>query len=131
VWTGAFIASSFTVTRIAIRSYKFKKIFSDDILVLVALGMLLASAVLYQIILTPMYTLLRVAAGLEAPKEDFVQKGSKYLKFQFAITCLFWSILWTVKLSFLAFFRRLSSGLKKHKTAWWIVLSFVLLSYVS
>ena len=131
VWSGAFIASSFTVTRIAIRSYKFRKIFSDDILVIIALAVLLASAVLYQITLVPMYTLLRVAAGLEPPKADFMQMGSKYLKLQFAITCLFWTILWTVKLSFLAFFRRLSSGLKQHETAWWIVLVFVVLSYVS
>ncbi len=52
---------------------------------------------LLQTIQTPyLYHLVRAHAGLEAPGKAFVENGNAYLRYEFAIIGLFWSILWSV-----------------------------------
>ena len=56
----------------------------------------------------------------------------KYLYFLPAITAftiLFYSCLWSIKLSFLLFFRRLGSR-TKGKTWWWCILVITVLSWI-
>lgn len=108
----------------------------DDLLAVFALLLLLASAIMYTVALHPMYAVSRVGAGLipvptgEAMLE-FVAQTNLYLRLQFAITLAFWTCLWCVKASFLAFFYPLSNGLLWDRRLWWAVAGFASLAYVA
>lgn len=77
-----------------------------------------------------MYEVLDVGAGLEQPGATFLSDASFYLKLQFALTVLYWSCLWAVKACFLAFFHRLTKGLKYCRWAWWATVLITALSYI-
>lgn len=49
---------------------------------------------------------------------------------QFAATVLFWSCLWAVKGCFLAFFFKMTEGLKPQRIMLWIVVAITSLSYL-
>jgi hypothetical protein len=57
------------------------------------------------------------------PTIDAFASLTFFLKMQFAQTFIYWTCLWSVKASFLAFFKRLTTNLKGHIIAWWIVSS--------
>ena len=40
--------------------------------------------------------MVRVRAGLEPADEGFLEAGNAYLRYEFAIIGLFWSVLWSV-----------------------------------
>ena len=77
-----------------------------------------------------MYELLAVSVGQEVATPAFLARASFYLKCQFASTIMFWSCLWSVKASFLAFFRQLTAGLKWPRMAWWVVTVITTLAYI-
>jgi len=76
-----------------------------------------------------MYELLAVSVGREQPTPAFLQRGSYYLKCQFASTVLFWTCLWSVKASFLAFFFQLTKRLTWPRRAWWAVTVITALAF--
>ena len=50
-----------------------------------------------QTVQTPyIYHMVRVRAGLEPADEGFLKAGNAYLRYEFAIIGLFWSLLWSV-----------------------------------
>ncbi|KAK3075664.1 hypothetical protein LTR53_000812 [Teratosphaeriaceae sp. CCFEE 6253] len=77
-----------------------------------------------------MYELLAVSVGRETATPAFLLRGSFYLKCQFASTLLFWTCLWSVKASFLAFFRQLTANLKWPRMAWWVVTIITTLAFI-
>ena len=84
------------VARTLIRITKAERLGYDDYWIYLAYLLLCVNALL-QTIQTPyIYHLVRVRAGLEPAGEDFLKDGSAYLRYEFAIIGLFWSILWSV-----------------------------------
>ncbi|PVH83588.1 hypothetical protein DL98DRAFT_585477 [Cadophora sp. DSE1049] len=137
VWFGVTIAVSFTAIRGWIR-IKFDGCFKlDDILVVFALLLLIASAIMYTIILKPVYRLSRVASGISPAPTDaiggakFVSDTNFYMRVQFAITLAFWTCIWVVKSSFLAFFFPLSDGLVWARRFWHAVAAFCVGGYIA
>lgn len=127
----------FTILRGWIR-IKFNGRFQlDDIFVIFALMLLIASAVMYTVILKPVYQLSRVASGLSPQPTDavggaaFVRDTNFYMRIQFALTLAFWTCLWVVKASFLAFFYPLSNGLKWDRRLWYAVAAFCVCGYIA
>ncbi|TID24074.1 putative agmatinase 1 [Venturia nashicola] len=53
-----------------------------------------------------------------------------FLKMQFAQTFIYWTCLWSVKASLLAFFKRLTTNLKGHVIAWWVIIAITALGYI-
>lgn len=80
---------------------------------------------------SPMYELLEVSTGLRQPEPSFVQRGSNYIKCQFASTLLFWTCLWSVKASFLAFLHRLTKQLNGPRRVWWLIVGFTVLTIIA
>jgi hypothetical protein len=56
--------------------------------------------------------------------------GNIYVRYEFPIIGLMWTVLWCVKASLLALFWRLFDGLPQYRRMWWVVVVFVALSYV-
>lgn len=137
------------ITRIVIRLTTSKRVFWDDGWAAAAILCLLAHVVVVHTMLKPLY--LTVTAGKAAAAAaasgappapppttpeaqlaafNMLQKIVFYIKLQFTETMLFWTCLWLVKASFLAFFKRLTTNVKGHYVAWWIIAVITGLSYI-
>lgn len=77
-----------------------------------------------------MYELMNVSAGLELPGPSLMVDGQAYSNASLAIIIIFYSTLWSIKFSFLLFFRRLGKNVRRQKLLWWPVLGFTLGSYM-
>ena len=137
VWIGVSIAVIFTLLRGWIRIRFNGRFQLDDVFVIFALLLLIASAVMYTVILKPVYQLSRVASGMIPPPSDavsaakFMTDTNLYMRVQFALTLSFWTCLWVVKASFLAFFYPLSNGLKWDRWLWYAVTAFCVSGYIA
>lgn len=77
-----------------------------------------------------MYTFMYVISGrLWPPPADFLLNTERYYTGQLIVLIFFYTGLWSVKLSFLIFFRRLGQNIDKQKYLWWPVLFFTLATY--
>lgn len=71
-----------------------------------------------------------VSVGRAPVTPAFLAHASVYLKLQFASTLLFWSCLWAVKGCFLAFFYKMTEGLRPQRIALWVVVGVTAMSYI-
>lgn len=113
------------------RIRSFRKLFWDDLLVIAAWGMLLGTAVLWQVEAPTLYEQYAVESGKEPFSLGFIERDTAFLRTIAPFTILFYSCLWTVKLSFLIFFRRLGSKIKGHQIWWWCILVITFLTWVA
>jgi hypothetical protein len=138
-WSLFGIAAIFFFLRIGVRLKYSKSLFYDDGFAGFALVCLLAHAIVVTTMAPDMYITLKIEKMTGNKKRqsppDMAQmapifaKITRYLKLQFAETFLFWSCLWSVKASFLAFFKRLTNNLKAHVIAWWIIVGITALAF--
>ena len=124
MWAGTAISLCFLIFRIFVRLKAFRKVYLDDFLVSLAWLMMLASSIICQTQQTHMYTQFELADGrVEATPE--ARTGERtFLNAEFAIEFLFLLTLWSIKFSFLVFFRRLDSKVKSQNVWWWCVMGF-------
>ena len=99
-------------------------------MVLLAWLMLLTTTVIWDVNKDALYENMAVSAGqLYPPPEDFPQNMERYLHASVAVIIFFYSGLWSVKISFLLFFRRLGQNVKGQRYLWWAVLAVTLATY--
>ncbi|KAL8941874.1 MAG: hypothetical protein Q9216_001984 [Gyalolechia sp. 2 TL-2023] len=72
---------------------------------------------------------MKVSAGLEFPHEGFAQLAGSFFKSTAAMTILFYSALWSIKLSFLLFFRRLGTNVHGQRRLWWPIFGITVATY--
>ena len=94
-----------------------------------ALVFAIANAITWQIHIGKLYYTMNVAAGLELPGPDFVSESQSYFKSTVAVIILFYSSLWSIKISFLLLFKRLGTNVRHQKVLWWPVFGFTLATY--
>ncbi|KAK8050880.1 hypothetical protein PG993_002265 [Apiospora rasikravindrae] len=88
-------------------------------------------AILWQIISPPLYIFLNVSSGrLWPPPPAFAEDAIKSWRGQLIITVFFYTSLFTVKLSFLFFFRRLRRNVTKCQWLWWGALFLTVSTYL-
>lgn len=104
-------------------------LYSDDYLVIAAWSMLFATATLWQMKAPTMYMEYAMMSGREPSTPENLEKYLSFLPAITAFTILFYSCLWTIKLSFLLFFRRLGSR-AKGRAWWWCILVITVLTWV-
>lgn len=137
IWTMTSIATLFVIARAYVRVKYTRRIMLDDYLVAIACVLLLTLASLYTYGAHEMFYLIRLTAGLlpmpatEAESLAMIAKTEFFLRQSFAGMMVFWTSLWTVKASFLAFFYPLSNGLPWDRRFWWGVSTIVLLTYIA
>lgn len=129
LWGGLAIAIICCCLRFVARVRTFKKLLIDDYFVVFALVIAIANVIVWQIHLRDLYYFMEVVAGLEFPKADFASVAESYFKSTVAVLILFYSCLWSIKLSFLLFFRRLGANVSHQKLVWWPVFGVTLATY--
>lgn len=93
--------------------------------------MLLGTAILWQIEAPTLYEQYAVGSGQRPPSQEFIDRDIAFLRTIVPFTILFYSCLWSIKLSFLLFFRRLGSKVIGHNIWWWCVLVVTILTWVA
>lgn len=102
----------------------------DDVLMVFAWALALTYAVSWQLSADHLYAMLLVTSGLLwPPPADFIQRTDKYLVGQLISLISFYTCLYSVKLSFLLFFRRLGRNVDRQRYIWWPVTEFSLATY--
>lgn len=130
VWCGFALACSFVILRCYVRLTESRRLFSDDYWLLTALFLLAINGVLQTLQTPSLYYLIYASSGEVAAGKALIDEGNIYVRYQFVIIVLFWTITWSVKCSFLALYYRLFTGLAIYRKIWWAVVVFSALAYV-
>jgi hypothetical protein len=107
-----------------VRIKTFRRLLIDVYLTGFAWIVLLATAILWQIVTPDMYELMEVTAAIRIPGPNFIENAERYMKSSLAALFMFYVGLWTVKMSFLVFFYRLGEQVTYYRISWWIVTIF-------
>lgn len=131
VWGGFTIATLFVCFRAWARYHTFRRYFMDDVFVLLALTCFLTSAILWQHVSDDMYETLDVAAGLDKEiPSNYIQASQTFFGTQIGIILLFTSTLWSIKVAFLLFFRRLGENVSGQQIHWWCAFTFTIVTWI-
>lgn len=131
MWSGVAISLSFLAFRIFVRIKSFGKIYSDDVLALVAWLMFLASAIIWQSQQTALYGQYSNFSGTGVPTPEQLAAESTFLHAEAVIDFMYFTSLWIVKLSFLFLFRRLGQNVRGQKIWWWCVAGFTVATWAA
>ena len=116
--------------RIFVRVKVFRRLFPDDALVLAAWLMLIAYAAIWQWCGNQLYLSIAVASGrLLMPPPDFLDQLETFLHGLFVAYYMFYTLLWSIKMSFLLFFWKLGHNVRRQRPLWWSVFGFTVASY--
>ncbi len=124
MWAGTGLSLCFLIFRIFVRLKSFRKVYADDFLVSLAWLMMLASSIIWQTQQSHMYAQFGLSAGRVKATPEVLAGERNFLNAEFAIEALFSLTLWSVKFSFLVFFRRLGSNVRGQNAWWWCVMGF-------
>ena len=132
LWASPVVALAFLCFRIFVRIKSFKTLYVDDVLVIVAWALILASSIVWQTQKNVLYAQYELAAGTKAFTPLAISQEQTLLRCEFVIFLMTYCSLWCVKLSILLFFRRLHRGqiMKRQKIWWWCVLGFTIATWV-
>ncbi|KAL8889133.1 MAG: hypothetical protein Q9192_006063 [Flavoplaca navasiana] len=79
-----------------------------------------------------LYENIAVSSGqLYPPPPDFSRRTEGYLRRSVAVIIFFFTGLWSIKLAFLLFFKRLGQDVRHQDKVWWVVLSITIATYVA
>ncbi|KAL4965296.1 uncharacterized protein BDV14DRAFT_199993 [Aspergillus stella-maris] len=117
-WSFTAVASLFVIGRLGIRFSLYRRLFLDDFLVIFAWATLLSTTTIWQIKATLLYRFYEVKPW---PPEFYAQYMD-FTRYYVVFGLLFYTGLWSVKISVLAFFRKLGSKIRSHRIWWWVVL---------
>ncbi|KAF2122174.1 hypothetical protein BDV96DRAFT_640238 [Lophiotrema nucula] len=130
VWGGFSIGTVLVAFRFGLRIKTFRQLFLEDAFVFFAWLIVFANAIMWQIIHGPMYLYPRVLRGWVMPPADFESKFEHFLKGTAAFIFLFYTSLWSIKLSFLFFFRRLyRHAIGRWAYFWWGIFALTVASW--
>lgn len=122
MWAAVAISCLFVIFRLAVRVRTFKKLQADDYLTVAAWCMFLASSIVWQLKAYILYWLYDVVYGRTQFSTEFLHDYSTFMPQIVTWNVLFYSCLWSIKFSFLVFFRRLQSRVERAQRIWWWVV---------
>ena len=128
-WVGVVVAFLFVSARTWIRFYKVERLAWDDYWIYFAWVLLMVNAILQTFQMPHLYYLAHASAGMVPVDAKLFYHGNVYVRYEFALIGIFWTILWSVKASFLALFWQLFNGLPVYKRWWFVVAVFCFLAY--
>ncbi len=129
-WAGVALAGFLASLRFFTRFRENGRLMTDDYWLLAAWIFLVINALLQTLQTPHLYYLVFAGAGRVSAGQPLLDAGNAYVRYEFVIIALFWTVLWCVKASFLALFYRLFVGLKTYKRNWWAVVAFTAIAYV-
>lgn len=119
----------FVPFRLGVRYKVFNKLYVDDALVVLAWLLLFGHCLALDLYCDDLFGVLNTSAGLEPPSENIFQQLQGYFNVLVITTFLSPFCLWSIKASFLVFFRRLLVGVRKHERVWLVVTIYVAISF--
>lgn len=128
-WVGFSIAAMLVGLRLYARIAETRKLHSDDYWMIAALTFLLSNAILQTLQTDSLYYLVYSSAGRVPAGQALLDHGNMYVRYEFTIIGIFWTVCWCVKASFLALYYRLFDGLPNYRKMWWFVVVFAALAY--
>ncbi|CAF9924735.1 MAG: hypothetical protein GOMPHAMPRED_003688 [Gomphillus americanus] len=117
------IAFIFTVLRTVARLNQHGRLYLDDYFVFYAVIAAAACGGVAYSIRDQIYLQIYVGLGWQAPAADFQDQMLIFEKRIMACSALIWSVIYAIKFSFLAFFRKLVDRVWKLEIYWWIVMA--------
>ena len=130
IWSSAAVAFPFVPFRLLARWRVFHKLFIDDGLVVFAYSLLLAYAIFWQEYADDLYLAVDVARGVRAPPVDIIYRIKRWLNSQVFHVFLSGFCLWSIKLAFLLFFRRLGQKVRHQKIIWWSIFTWNIITFI-
>jgi hypothetical protein len=121
----------FTLTRTILRWQKLHRAQIEDYLVWLATAFYVSFISLYIAVFPVFERVVQAGSNIIPPYETLERDAYYMLACLFASQILFWATLWTIKLSLLFWFRRLTKGLPKYSLIWKIIAGFTGLSFVA
>jgi hypothetical protein len=129
-WTISSLAISVTILRLIVRIDHHKRLYWDDFLNVFGLTCLVIMAILNQFQRDTIFLIIdeqdNGTEGLVTPEAT-----ARQAKLQFVFLTLFWTCLWTIKLSFLMFYQRLFINVQGYMKWWWGVMAFCIVTWVA
>ncbi|KAK1834995.1 hypothetical protein QBC39DRAFT_389023 [Podospora conica] len=131
VWTCFGVALLMVIARTITRlRYTQRRLTFEDYWIFLALASLLTLCILETIQLQSLFHITAVLAGTIPLSQELITFTEEYLKYEFAIIVLFWTVLWCVKASFLSLYFKLFRELRHYRHVWYFLAVFTLLAYV-
>ncbi|KAF7715903.1 Uncharacterized protein PECH_005760 [Penicillium ucsense] len=124
-------AFAFVVFRLYAQLVAFRRLFIDDVLVVLAWIILLTATSVWQVNGRYLYKFDRVISGLDPVTPSFLSNWHRFMRSLAPLQILFYTALWCVKFSFLAFFYRLSCKVKWLRIWWVMVVVFTFGVYIT
>ena len=122
----------FLILRLGARVKYLGRLFIDDFFVVAAFLMFLTSTIIWQIYKGLLFENLLVSSGKLFPIPVTLASDTEtYLRASVAVIIFFYSSLWFVKFSFLAFFRRLGLNVRGQKALWWTITAITVASWIA
>jgi hypothetical protein len=129
VWTSFSVACLLVILRTAIRLKYMARLNMEDYWIFLALATLLTSAILQTIQEPSLYYMLAIEAGVIPVSAQLITAVENYLRFEFPIMVLSWTVLWCVKASFLALYFKLFQELAIYRRVWYLLAAVTLFAY--
>ena len=102
----------------------------DDGLVILALVCLLAGSIIFTVFIDTTYTVQDVHVFHAKPPLHFEELAHQFKRYQWAGAYLFFTGIWCVKGSFLAFYDDLTSRLPPYRRVWWVAIIVTVATYI-
>ena len=119
-----------TVIRLFIRSRVYGRLKADDGLVLLALICVLVSAMVNTAMIHRTYIFQDVQSHRMPRPPHFDDLATSFARYQWADAYLFFTAVWAIKGSFLAYYDGLTQRLTYYRRAWWCVIVLTILTYI-
>ncbi|KAJ4306852.1 hypothetical protein N0V88_000223 [Collariella sp. IMI 366227] len=133
VWVFFATATIFVGLRLAVRLRQHRSLLSDDYWVIFAWACLLTMSILQMQQRPAIWYFTYVKSRVFLPKSQDEVNGwqAEMKRWQMPIIMLFYTVLWSVKASFLAIFRRLVQPVTILRRLWYAIAVFAVLGYLA
>ncbi|CAD6588374.1 MAG: hypothetical protein ASARMPRED_003539 [Alectoria sarmentosa] len=119
LWAGVAVSFCFLTFRVYVRLKIFRRLHIEDPFVLAAWLMNLANTIVWQKTAKKLYSVIAVESGqIFMPPPEYSSYLYIELQSLFASELLYYTALWSVKLSFLLFFRNLGNNIRRQMLLW-------------
>ncbi|KAI1332959.1 hypothetical protein F5Y16DRAFT_354444 [Xylariaceae sp. FL0255] len=125
LWVLTSLCTVMFALRLMIRFSVFRYFLAEDYVIALAWAILIALAVLLQTFLGDIYLIQHVENGTLVPSADFPNTLVRGLRFDGTAIILDTIGIWSIKFSFLLFFRRFGREIQSYMTLWFIALVVV------
>ncbi|KAI0975055.1 hypothetical protein F4678DRAFT_485979 [Xylaria arbuscula] len=131
LWSGTSFSIIVVTIRFIVRYKLFGRLKADDFFVLAAVTFCLGSTITWTLCSKDLYLALPgERESFTINPAEYIEKVATGLNANLASYILSYSALWSIKFSFMAFFKPLGEQLRSQRILWWTSLVFIFAGYV-